>query len=366
MDKLFNDIYKKKRVLITGHTGFKGSWLSLWLSKLGARVVGYSIDIPSNPSHFELLGLDINSIFDDILNKERLSKIIETEKPDIVFHLAAQPLVIESYLNPVKTLETNIIGTLNVLESCRKSKTVKAIVNITSDKCYKNQEWNRGYKEDDPMGGHDPYSASKGCAELIAHSYRNSFFNHDDYGNTHSILLANTRAGNVIGGGDWAKDRLIPDMMKATNKGECVIVRNPQSTRPWQHVLEPLSGYLQLGWKLLEGKKEFSDNWNFGPKDDSSLTVHEVAEQTKKYWGNMKYKIEKNTNRFHEANLLRLDSAKARTKLNWKNVWDQGKTFKKTINWYKNYYENKVILSENDLDDYIRDAKLISAEWANN
>ncbi|KKS88721.1 MAG: CDP-glucose 4,6-dehydratase [Parcubacteria group bacterium GW2011_GWC1_43_11] len=364
MNKLFNNIYKGKKVLITGHTGFKGSWLSLWLSKLGARVIGYSMGIPTNPSHFELLHLNIISVFDDILNKERLLKTIETEKPDIVFHLAAQPLVIESYATPAKTLETNIIGTLNVLESCRKTKAVKAIINITSDKCYKNQEWARGYKEDDPMGGYDPYSASKGCAELIAHSYRNSFFNRNEYGNTHNVLLANVRAGNVVGGGDWAKDRLIPDIVKLANVGKCVIVRNPHATRPWQHVLEPLSGYLQLGWKLLEGKKEFSDNWNFGPKDDSSLAVSEIVERTKKHWDAVKYKIEKNASCFHEANFLKLDSTKARTKLKWKNVWDQDKTLEKTINWYKNYYDNKKILSENDLYDYIHDAKLISAGWA--
>lgn len=363
MDKLFNNIYKGKKVLITGHTGFKGSWLSLWLSKLGAEVIGYSIDRPSNPSHFDLLNLNITSVIGDVLDKEKLFEIIKTYKPDIVFHMAAQALVRMSYADPVKTLETNIMGTVNVLESCRKTKQVKAIVTITSDKCYQNKEWIWGYKETDPMGGYDPYSASKGCAELVASSYKESFFNPNDYNKNHSTLLATVRAGNVIGGGDWAKDRLIPDIMKAASLGENITVRNPRATRPWQHVLEPLSGYLQLGWKLLEGKKEFADNWNFGPGNDSSLAVSEVIEQIKKYWDEINYEIKESAVNFHEANLLKLDSTKARTKLKWKNIWDSNKTFEKTTNWYKNYYKNKTILSEKDLDNYINDAKQASAEW---
>lgn len=365
MDKLFNNIYKGKKILITGHTGFKGSWLSLWLSKLGAQVIGYSVDIPSQPSHFELLNLDMVSVIDNILNKEKILETIEAYKPNIVFHMAAQPLVRESYINPVKTMETNIIGTVNLLESCRKTKQVKAIINITSDKCYKNKEWFWGYKETDPMGGDDPYSASKGCSELAANAYRNSFFNPNEYGKSHSTLLASVRAGNVIGGGDWAKDRLIPDIMKAARKNEEVIIRSPRAIRPWQHVLEPLSGYLQLGWKLLEGRKEFADDWNFGPKDDSSISVKEIIEHSKKYWNKINYKVEENPNNPHEANLLKLDSSKARLKLRWKNIWDGHKTFEKTINWYKNYYENKRTLSEKDLNDYINDAKQASAEWLN-
>lgn len=363
MDKLFNNIYKGKKVLITGHTGFKGSWLSLWLSKLGAEVIGYSIDRPSNPSHFDLLNLNITSVIGDVLDKEKLFETIKIYKPDIVFHMAAQALVRMSYADPVKTLETNIMGTVNVLESCRKTKQVKAIVTITSDKCYQNKEWIWGYKETDPMGGYDPYSASKGCAELVASSYKESFFNPNDYNKNHSTLLATVRAGNVIGGGDWAKDRLIPDIMKAASLGENITVRNPRATRPWQHVLEPLSGYLQLGWKLLEGKKEFADNWNFGPGNDSSLAVSEVIEQIKKYWDEINYEIKESAVNFHEANLLKLDSTKARTKLKWKNIWDSNKTFEKTTNWYKNYYKNKTILSEKDLDNYINDAKQASAEW---
>ncbi len=363
MDKLFNNIYRGKKVLITGHTGFKGSWLSLWLSKLGAQVIGYSINKPTNPNHFQLLNLNLRSITADILDKKKLAETLRKYKPDIVFHLAAQALVKKSYLDPVETLETNIIGTANVLESCRKIKTVKAIVTITSDKCYQNKEQIWGYRETDPMGGYDPYSASKGCADLVAGSYRESFFNPKNYSKTHKTLIATARAGNVIGGGDWAKDRLIPDIMKATSKKERVIIRSPNATRPWQHVLEPLSGYLQLGWRLLEGQKEFADNWNFGPSEESTLTVQEAIELTKNYWDEINFKVEENPHNVHEANLLKLDSTKAHLKLRWKNVWNSHKTFEKTTNWYKNYYKSGVVLSEKDLDDYIHDAKLISAEW---
>lgn len=362
---LFNNIYKGKKVFITGHTGFKGSWLSLWLLKLGADVTGYSLDIPSNPSHFQLLNLPMNSVMNNILDKEKLLETISHFKPDIVFHMAAQPLVRESYINPVKTFETNIIGTVNLLESCRKTGQVKAILNITSDKCYQNKEWARGYKEDDPMGGNDPYSASKGAAELVANSYRNSFFNVKEFGKSHSTLLADVRAGNVIGGGDWAKDRLIPDIIKAADKGEVTAIRNPQATRPWQHVLEPLSGYLLLGEKLLEKKKEFAGNWNFGPDDESTLTVNEVIKRAKKHWDKIKYEIKENPDNFPEAKLLKLDSSKASSQLKWKNVWNSHQAIEKTINWYRSFYKEAKILSEKDLGDYINDAKQASVEWAN-
>ncbi len=361
----FNNIYQGKRVLITGHTGFKGSWLSLWLTELGAEVVGYSLDAPTTPSHFKLLNTKITSVIGDVLNKEKLLRTVTKYKPDIVFHLAAQPIVRESYVNPVKTLETNIMGTVNLLESCRKSGQVKAIVVITSDKCYQNKELKRGYKEDDPMGGHDPYSASKGCAELAANSYRNSFFNVKDYGITHHILLADARAGNVIGGGDWAKDRLIPDIMKGAGEGKTAIIRNPQSVRPWQHVLEPLSGYLTLGWKLLEGKKEFADNWNFGPTIESSLTVGEVLKNAQKYWDKIRFEIQSNPNAVHENILLLIDSSKARKKLKWKSLWSGNKTFEKTVLWYKEYYTTGKVMSLENLNEYINDAKRISVEWAN-
>lgn len=363
LSQQFADIYRGKKVLITGHTGFKGSWLTLWLTKLGADVIGYSMGIPTTPSHFELLSLRVTSITADILNKAALLEAVQTHKPDIVFHLAAQPIVRDSYRQPVETFETNIIGTVNVLESCRLAGSVKAIVNITSDKCYRNNEWDRGYKEDDAMGGHDPYSASKGAADIVANAYRSSFFNPAQFGQQHSTLLAVARAGNVIGGGDWAKDRLLPDIARATSVHQAVVIRSPKATRPWQHVLEPLSGYLQLGWRLLEGNKEIADNWNFGPTKSANLTVHQVIDLSKKYWGQVQYDIQENQAIFHEANLLTLDSTKAHDQLHWRDIWDGETTCKKTIEWYKNYYSTQTVTSEQDLQSYIDDARVAKAEW---
>jgi CDP-glucose 4,6-dehydratase len=280
---LFNGIYNNKTVLVTGHTGFKGSWLCFWLIQMGAKVIGYSLEPPTSPNHFELLNLDMVSVIGDIRDSDKLNAVFAQYQPEIVFHLAAQPLVRLSYKEPVETFETNVIGTLKVFEACRNTKSVRAIVNITSDKCYENKEWVWGYRENDPMGGYDPYSASKGCAELVTSSYRNSFFNVNEYGKSHNVLLASCRAGNVIGGGDWAKDRLMTDIMVAVSEGKKVVIRNPRATMPWQHVLEPLSGYLMLGQKLFEGKKEFAQAWNFGPGEQGAITVKEVVENIKKY-----------------------------------------------------------------------------------
>jgi CDP-glucose 4,6-dehydratase len=364
MDTLFNGIYKGRNVLVTGHTGFKGSWLSLWLSKMGAKVVGYSVDVPTDPSHFGLQGLAITSVTGDVLDRKKLLATIERHRPDIVFHLAAQPLVRRSYKEPVLTFETNAIGSMNVLESCRSAKTVKAIVYATSDKCYRNTETARAYREDDALGGDDPYSASKACAELISNAYRKSFFATDEYGKSHSTLLADTRAGNVIGGGDWSEDRLIPDIVRAASKDEAVVIRNPAATRPWQHVLEPLSGYLHLGWKLLEGEKECSDNWNFGPAADSPVSVREAVERAQKTWGKIRYEIREDRDEPHEATLLQIDSSKARLRLGWKNVWNSDTALEKTIEWYREYYQSKALLSERNLEEYLRDAKRIAVEWA--
>ncbi|TSC68610.1 MAG: CDP-glucose 4,6-dehydratase [Parcubacteria group bacterium Gr01-1014_56] len=361
--ELFNTIYKGKKVLITGHTGFKGSWLSLWLTRLGAHVVGYSIDVPTKPSHFKLLNLNITSITGDILDKRKLLQTVETHKPDIIFHMAAQPLVRLSYEEPTRTFETNITGTVNVLESCRKTRTTKAVLIITSDKCYQNKETVRGYQEDDAMGGDDPYSASKGCAELVTHAYRHSFFHPDQFNKTHSTLVATARAGNVIGGGDWAADRLIPDIMKAAAKKEKMSIRNPHAVRPWQHVLEPLSGYLQLGQKLLEKQREFADAWNFGPSEKAFLTAKEVTKSIKKHWHEIDFTTEVNRGSLHEATLLTLDSSKARRKLKWKSIWDTDTTFEQTTNWYKNFYTDGTILSEDNLDQYISDALRTNAPW---
>jgi len=363
LDNLFGNIYKDRSVLVTGHTGFKGSWLSLWLKELGAKVIGYSLKPLSTPNHFDLLKPAIVSIIGDIKDTKKLDKTVRTHKPEIVFHLAAQSLVRYSYKNPVETYETNVIGTVNVFEACRNSKSVKAILNITSDKCYENREWVWGYRENDPMGGHDPYSASKGCAELITSSYRNSFFNLSGYLKTHNILLASARAGNVIGGGDWAYDRLIPDIMRAVSKNEKVRIRNPKATRPWQHVLEPLSGYLMLGQRLLEGDREFAEGWNFGPGDENSIDVETVIKNIKKRWDKIEYSIQKGVKNPHEANLLKLDCSKAHLKLKWIPNWDFEKTMEVTVRWYKEFYENGRIPSLDDLYEYIADSKNKRLKW---
>ena len=366
MENLFSGIYRNKTVLVTGHTGFKGSWLVYWLNQMGAKIIGYSLEAPTNPNHIELLNLDIISIIGDIRDLDKLNQVFNEYKPDIVFHLAAQPLVRLSYENPIETYETNVIGTLKVFETCRKHK-VKAIVNITSDKAYENKEWIWGYRENDPMGGYDPYSSSKGCADLLASSYRNSYFNLNDYKRTHNTLVSTCRAGNVIGGGDWAKDRLITDIMVSVSLDKKVIIRNPYATRPWEHVLEPLSGYLHIGQKLLEEKKEFAEAWNFGPSDEGSITVEEVVNNVKKHWDKIDYEISLDPNQLHEANLLKLDCSKAHILLKWKNVWDSDTTFEKTVKWYKAYYEeDKKVLTKNDLGSYITDAKVKNIEWAIN
>ncbi len=364
MQNLFSGIYRNKTVLVTGHTGFKGSWLIYWLNQMGAKIIGYSLEAPTNPNHIELLNLDIISIIGDIRDLDKLNQVFDEYKPDIVFHLAAQPLVRLSYENPIETYETNVIGTLKVLEACRKNN-VKAIVNITSDKAYENKEWIWGYRENDPMGGYDPYSSSKGCADLLASSYRNSYFNPKEYKKTHNTLLATCRAGNVIGGGDWAKDRLITDIMLSVSQAKKVSIRNPYATRPWEHVLEPLSGYLHIGQKLLEEKMEFAEAWNFGPSDEGSITVEEVVKNVKKHWNKIDYEINRDPNQLHEANLLKLDCSKAHILLKWKDVWDSDTTFEKTVKWYKAYYEeDKKILTQNDLESYISNANAKNIEWA--
>jgi CDP-glucose 4,6-dehydratase len=363
MENLFSGIYRNKTVLVTGHTGFKGSWLIYWLNKMGAKVVGYSLKAPTTPNHIDLLDLNFISIIGDIRDLDKLNKVFKEYSPDIVFHLAAQPLVRLSYENPIETYDINIMGTLNIFEACRK-ENVKAIVNITSDKAYENKEWVWGYRENDQMGGYDPYSSSKGCADLLVNSYRNSYFNINKYKKTHNTLIASCRAGNVIGGGDWAKDRLITDIMISVSNNKKVSIRNPNATRPWQHVLEPLSGYLNIGQKLLEEKVEFGDAWNFGPSDEGSITVEEVVENIKQHWNKIDYEIKKDISQPHEANLLKLDCSKAHTILKWKNVWNSKITFQKTINWYKTYYENyKITLTEDDLDSYVSDAKNNNIEW---
>jgi len=326
-------IYKNKKVLITGHTGFKGGWLNLWLNMLGAEVLGYSLEPNTNPSfYYELKIADkIKSVIGNILDREKLNKVFQEFQPDIVFHLAAQPLVRLSYFEPVNTYETNVIGTLNVLEAARNCKSVKAFVNVTTDKCYENKEINYRYKETDPMGGYDMYSSSKGCVEIMSSSYRRCFLN-----NGEPFALATARAGNVIGGGDWSLDRLIPDCIKAISENKPVIIRNPSGIRPWQHVLEPLSGYLLLGQKLLEDGQKYADGFNFGPQD--ALSVSDVVKKVVDCWGEVI--IEKQDN-LHEATLLMLDITKAREVLSWSPFYNVYQAIDITVNWYKRFYNGE-------------------------
>ncbi len=363
IEKLFGGIYKGKTVLVTGHTGFKGSWLSHWLAKMGAKVVGFALEPNTNPNHFRILNLKIKSEIYNINNIYSIKRIIKHYKPEIIFHLAAQPLVRESYDDPLFTFTTNIIGTANLLEACRNNYFVKAVVAVTSDKCYENNEWLWGYRESDAMGGFDPYSASKGCAELIVSSYRRSFFNLNDYNKTHNTLIATARAGNVIGGGDWSKDRLIPDIVRATEQSDKVMIRNPNSTRPWQHVLDPLSGYLLLGQGLLEGKTDLAEAFNFGPTDEGASTVADIVKLAKKAWDEIDIVVDKSTKHPHEANFLKLDCSKAHNKLNWKNTWELNDTINKTISWYKSYYMGNTIKTDDDITDFIKDAKTKKAIW---
>lgn len=352
---MFSGIYKNKRVLVTGHTGFKGGWICLWLSMLGAEILGYSLEPDTSPCFYDVINLKdtIRSVFGDIRDKEKLSRIFKEFKPEIVFHLAAQPLVRLSYFEPVMTYETNVIGTLNVLEAARASESVKAFVNITSDKCYENREIDYGYRETDAMGGYDMYSSSKGCAEILTSSYRRSFLSKGE-----SFLLASGRAGNVIGGGDWALDRLVPDCARFISNNEPIIIRNPIATRPWQHVLEPLSGYLLLGQKLIEEGVNFADGFNFGPHDSSVLTVAEVAQKIVHYWGKGEVIVHKADN-LHEANLLKLNIEKAQKILNWNPAYSADEAIKKTVEWYKCFYNGDKMLNftMEQINDYVKVCK---------
>jgi CDP-glucose 4,6-dehydratase len=361
---MFGSIYSGKRVLVTGHTGFKGSWLCLWLQYLGAEVFGYALEPEITPSHYELAPLEIHSVIADIRDCKRLLDSFSSARPDIVFHLAAQPYVRRSYAYPIETMDTNIMGTANVLEACRQTGSVRAAVIITSDKCYENREWVWGYRENDPMGGFDPYSASKGCAELVAASWRNSFFHPDQFGKTHHTLVASARAGNVIGGGDWGEDRLIPDLVRAAEARKTVVIRSPRATRPWQHVLEPLIGCLLLGQRLLEGRKDCAEAFNFGPAEEGSITVDEVVRRFKAHWDGFEYELKSDPDQPHEAGLLKLDCSKARSKLDWHPLWDAAQALEKTAAWYKNYYLQNSVCSLQNLEEYIQLARKKGICWA--
>ncbi|MDA9325358.1 CDP-glucose 4,6-dehydratase [Flavobacteriales bacterium] len=332
--KVDSSFWKGKKVYLTGHSGFKGSWLSLWLQNMEALVKGYSLDVNKKPALFveANVAAGMESEIGDIRNLEQLTESMVSFNPDILIHMAAQPLVRLSYQEPVDTYTTNVIGTVNVLEAARKCSNLKAIVSVTTDKCYENQEWEWGYRENESMGGHDPYSSSKGCAELVTSAYRRSFFNSDE-----TASLGSARAGNVIGGGDWAEDRLIPDILRAFEKLEPVVIRNPLSTRPWQHVLEPLSGYLVLAQELFLNGDNFAEGWNFGPKDEDCKPVSWILDKMVESWGgNASWNLDKNNNP-HEAGFLKLDCSKASNRLKWNPKWNLQLTLKLIVDWHQLY-----------------------------
>lgn len=350
-------IYKGRKVLITGHTGFKGSWLCILLHKLGADIHGYALEPPTNPSLYVEAKVDeiVSSNIGDIRDLDHLQKVMQQVQPEIVIHMAAQPLVRESYKNPVETYAINVMGTVNILEACRNTPSVKAIVNVTTDKCYENREWHWGYRENEPMGGYDPYSNSKGCSELVTSSYRNSYFNPKEYQH-HGVGIGSARAGNVIGGGDWADDRLIPDFIRAISNGEEVLIRSPYAIRPWQHVLEPLTGYLSLAAKLYTEGAKFSQGWNFGPEDKDAKNVEWITHTICKLWGDdAEYKVDTNPQP-HEANYLKLDCSKAKAELGWEPGWDIQTTLKSIVDWNKAFIagENMRILTEKQIEEYLK------------
>lgn len=353
----FSDCYRNRSVLVTGHTGFKGSWLASWLQTLGSEVSGVALDPCTHPNHWDVLSLEISDYRCDIRDFQKLNAIIAAIKPEIVFHLAAQPLVRHSYDAPLDTWSTNVMGSANLLEACRHCDTVCAIIAITTDKVYCNREWPWGYRENDRLGGQDPYSASKSACEVLIESYRQSFFNSKD-----SPLLASARSGNVIGGGDWSADRLVTDVVLGIIADRSIEIRSPFSTRPWQHVLDCITGYLMLGEKLLKGEHFFADAWNFGPEPDCNRTVEYVLEIMRQHWSAIKW-YHSETAHPHETKLLYLDSTKARSKLHWAPVWDLEQAVSKTIDWYRSFYQDKKVLTGKHLDVYVQQAKKNKCSW---
>lgn len=330
--------WKGKKILVTGHTGFKGSWLSLWFQKLNANIYGYSKSIPTNPSLFEIANVEENmqSIMGDVVDFENLLSTIEEFQPEIIIHMAAQSIVLKSYNDPLETYSTNVIGTLNLFEAVRRTNSTRVIINVTSDKCYENRETNIPFKETDPIGGYDPYSSSKGCSEILTSSFRNSFFNPKNYEN-HKVALASARAGNVIGGGDWSEFRLIPDLIKGIQKKEIVNIRNQNSVRPWQFVLEPLNGYLMLAEKLWNEGPLYSQAWNFGPLVDERKPVSYIISKFVNEFKELEVNYEESKK--YESKNLSLDSNKARNELGWQNKYNLENTVSLTIDWYKEFLE---------------------------
>lgn len=338
MLNLFDNIFFKRKVLVTGHTGFKGSWICLLLNQLGADVYGFALKPPTNPNLFTVadVGQSVKSFIGDIRNFDQLKDVVEIVQPELVIHLAAQPLVRRSYLEPVATYATNVMGTVHLLEVVRNTPSIRAVVNVTTDKCYQNNEWYWGYRENEPMGGHDPYSNSKGCSELVTSAYRSSFFS-----NIGLAAIATARAGNVIGGGDWAEDRLIPDFFRALSKNEKLLIRSPYAIRPWQHVLEPLNGYLTLAKKLLEEGTTYAEAWNFGPDDADAKNVEWIARRICNLWGDCAdFGIDINPNQ-HEATYLKLDCSKAKSRLNWVPKWSIEKALLSIVEWNRAWMGQK-------------------------
>ncbi len=356
-----DNFWQGKRVFLTGHTGFKGSWLSLWLARLGAQVTGYALTPPTNPSLFELCKIEeiVTTIIGDVRDEKSVFEAMQKAQPEIVIHMAAQPLVRDSYKIPVETYAINVMGTIHVLEAVRKTSSVKAVVNVTTDKCYENKEWLWGYREDEPMGGYDPYSNSKACSELVTSAYRNSYFHPAEYGK-HGVAIASARAGNVIGGGDWANDRLIPDCIQAMIQGKDIMIRNPNAIRPWQHVLEPLSGYMMLAQRLYEDGGDFAQGWNFGPNDNDAKPVGWIVEKMCQLWGGqVGYKFD-HGEQPHEANYLKLDCSKAKEKLGWQPIWNLEQALTQILRWVE-AYQQQVDMRQfcfKQIDEYSNDSEV--------
>lgn len=351
MARLTASVWSGRKVLVTGHTGFKGSWLAQMLQLLGSRVAGYSLAPDTDPSHFECLDWNIDHVLGDVRDLDALGRFCTKVEPELVIHMAAQPLVLRSYRQPRDTFEVNVMGTLNVLEAVRATPSVRAVLIVTSDKCYENEDGRRCHGEADPMGGHDPYSASKSCAEILTTSYRRSFFNPESYGAAHSVLLASARAGNVLGGGDWAADRLVPDFARAYRAGQKVVLRNPRAVRPWQYVLDPLFGYLLISQQLLEGNVAAAKAWNLGPDAASAWTVEQIADCAAAFWKGFRYEVV--GAELHEAASLTLDSTMASTELGWKPIFDVQQTLEWTLGWYEAFLRRGEVSTRQQIAHYL-------------
>lgn len=353
----FNGRYAGSRVLLTGHTGFKGSWLTSWLQALGAQVTGYALDPEGTPNHWDLLAQPATDLRGDIRDLPALTDAFAQSRPEIVFHLAAQTLVRQSYGDPLNSWSSNVMGTANVLEACRRTPGVRAVVVVTTDKVYANQEWPWGYRENDALGGHDPYSASKAACEIVADSYRKAYWHGPD-----APLLATARAGNVIGGGDWAQDRLIPDFVRALDAGKPLEIRHPQSTRPWQHVLECLSGYLMLGERLLAGDRACAQAWNFGPAQEDNRRVGDILAALGQYWPALRWQAAPPSG-LHEAGLLQLDCSRARTQLGWQPALTLDDALAMTAEWYRHHHQTGAALTRPQLERYVAAAQAAGCQW---